>query len=223
MKKLYEVLGISEDSTSAQIKASFRSLAQKNHPDKGGDTKAMQAIQQAYDVLSDPEKRAEYDATGIIGTQGSTLRDKAMAVIVQGMAHCIEKFDPDGVNILMQCKKLIQQGNVEVNQEAHELRQKAKKVDSAIKRMRAAKGKDDSMAQVLAHLKQGFEEPLKKCEQQLAELKMALDILGEHEYEFDEPAIMTHSQFEMNVQRAGTQESLQNLMRMAGMFTQRNF
>jgi DnaJ-class molecular chaperone len=62
----YTILGVFEDATAAQIKAAYRKLASKNHPDKlGGDGQArMAAINQAYEVLSDPKRREAYDTLG---------------------------------------------------------------------------------------------------------------------------------------------------------------
>lgn len=57
----YQTLGISRSANQDEIKRAFRKLASQHHPDKGGDTKRFQEIQQAYDVLGDPEKRAAYD------------------------------------------------------------------------------------------------------------------------------------------------------------------
>ncbi len=60
-KTLYEILGVSQDATDEQIKKAFRSLAVKHHPDAGGSEEEFKQISQAYEVLSDPKKRAEYD------------------------------------------------------------------------------------------------------------------------------------------------------------------
>ncbi len=57
----YEVLGISATASPEEIKKSYRKLASQHHPDKGGDTARFQQIQSAYDILSDPQKRQEYD------------------------------------------------------------------------------------------------------------------------------------------------------------------
>ena len=57
----YASLGVPRTATAAEIKQAFRKLASQHHPDKGGDTAKFQAIQAAYAVLGDEQKRAEYD------------------------------------------------------------------------------------------------------------------------------------------------------------------
>ncbi len=63
--ELYRILGVEKDSSPSEIKKAFRAKAKKNHPDKDGSPEEFQKIKQAYDVLSDPEKRKEYNETGL--------------------------------------------------------------------------------------------------------------------------------------------------------------
>ena len=63
----YEVLGVSKTATDAEIKSAFRKLAKKYHPDVSKDENAAEKfkeVQEAYAVLSDPEKRKKYDQFG---------------------------------------------------------------------------------------------------------------------------------------------------------------
>jgi DnaJ-class molecular chaperone len=61
MSDYYSILGVSKDASVDDIKNAFKKLARINHPDKGGDTEKFQKIQEAYETLSDPNKRAAYD------------------------------------------------------------------------------------------------------------------------------------------------------------------
>lgn len=60
----YDVLGVKKDASADEIKKAFRRLARKHHPDAGGDEAKFKEINEAYEVLSDPEKRAQYDQYG---------------------------------------------------------------------------------------------------------------------------------------------------------------
>jgi len=68
VKTLYDTLGVSKNATADEIKKAYRKLARQHHPDANpGDAQAeerFKEVQQAYDVLSDPEKRKQYDRFG---------------------------------------------------------------------------------------------------------------------------------------------------------------
>jgi len=70
----YEILGVTKSASKDEIKKAFRKLAHKHHPDKnGGVDSKFKEINEAYSVLSDDKKRAEYDAYGRVfgGGQGA--------------------------------------------------------------------------------------------------------------------------------------------------------
>lgn len=68
----YKILGVSENASATEIKASYRKLARKYHPDVSKEANAeenFKSIGEAYDVLKNPDKRAEYDQLRRLGAQ----------------------------------------------------------------------------------------------------------------------------------------------------------
>ena len=57
----YKTLGVSKNASQEEIKRAYRKLAMQHHPDKGGDEKVFQNINEAYDTLKDSAKRQQYD------------------------------------------------------------------------------------------------------------------------------------------------------------------
>lgn len=91
---LYETLGVAPDADAADIKKAYRSLAQKNHPDKGGDEAVFKSIKKAYEILSDPERRARYDETGS-AEEGPSAREIAINSLPTLLDQVMRSLDPD--------------------------------------------------------------------------------------------------------------------------------
>src|SRR5688500_20178309 len=72
--ELYARLGVSKKASADEIKKAYRKLARENHPDRNPDDPAAEErfkeVQEAYDTLSDPEKRKRYDAGGMFSNLG---------------------------------------------------------------------------------------------------------------------------------------------------------
>ena len=78
-KDYYETLGIARDASGEEIKQAYRSLARKHHPDVSDDKSLAEhrfkEINEAYEVLSDPNKRAQYDRFGSVGNGAGGASD----------------------------------------------------------------------------------------------------------------------------------------------------
>jgi DnaJ-class molecular chaperone len=118
VKDYYAILGVTPEATPAQVKAAFRKLAFQHHPDKnpGQETEAatrFKDISEAYGVLGDPEKRAEYDRfrrSGFRGVPGgfgysqqdifrnAFTGDQAMEELRRMFAQGGLRFDQDFIN-----------------------------------------------------------------------------------------------------------------------------
>ena len=89
----YTELDVPVDASLETIKQRYRTLAQMHHPDKGGDEELFKLIKLAYEILSDPVRRKQYDITG--ETTTTNAKDEAIANIVQILLHVVPSFDVD--------------------------------------------------------------------------------------------------------------------------------
>ncbi len=72
MKNYYEILGVKKDASDEEVKKAYRRLAHQYHPDKpSGDSEKFKEINEAYQVLSNREKRAQYDRFGAVPPGGA--------------------------------------------------------------------------------------------------------------------------------------------------------
>ena len=70
-KDYYQILGISRSASQDEIKKAYRKLAHQYHPDKGGDEKKFKEINEAYQILSNQEKKSQYDRFGSVFEGGA--------------------------------------------------------------------------------------------------------------------------------------------------------
>jgi curved DNA-binding protein CbpA len=104
-KDYYSVMGVSEDASKEDVDRAFRSEARKRHPDGGGSEEEMKSLNDAHDVLSDPDTRKAYDAerkpnriaygssaafdpeaASRAGTMGIVVKDVDLAGLLMGAA-----------------------------------------------------------------------------------------------------------------------------------------
>jgi hypothetical protein len=89
----YTELDVPVDASLETIKQRYRTLAQMYHPDKGGDEELFKRIKLAYEILSDPVRRKQYDITG--ETTTTNAKDEAVANLVQILLHVVPNFNVD--------------------------------------------------------------------------------------------------------------------------------
>ncbi len=97
MQDHYKVLGVRRKATPAEIKAAFRELARQNHPDVAGEANKDQfiAIKEAYEVLSDPERRSSFDAALTYTETIARQREQAEAARAQSQGSRQQYFQTD--------------------------------------------------------------------------------------------------------------------------------
>lgn len=108
MEDLYEILGIKRNATEDEIKKAHRRLVKIHHPDKnsGKQSPEFHAIQQAYDVLSDPESRARYDEEEINRVKGLIASLVIKFVLEKTKPYLmVNKIDRELRQLIDKCKK----------------------------------------------------------------------------------------------------------------------
>ena len=141
MADLYETLGVKRSATAAQVKKAFRRLAAKLHPDANpGDDSVVpkyHAVVAAYEVLSDPARRAEYDRTGQVPRQAQSddvvllnVIAPALLQVLQSLQDGLSVRSPKTVDVVREIRDLITRQRQGHEREQAEL-QKAHRVLSA--------------------------------------------------------------------------------------------
>ena len=96
---LYQELDLPRDCSFDDIKQQYRILAGIHHPDKGGDEEKFKKIKFAYEVLSDPDRRSEYDKTG--NTENAPdIKNQARHNLSQIFFGLLPNFDPTSGDII---------------------------------------------------------------------------------------------------------------------------
>lgn len=104
-KDYYEVLGLKKGASASEIKKAFRTLAKELHPDKGGDENAFKEVNEAYEVLSDADKKRKYDKFGHEDSRSSGHDPFGFGSFRNGFGsfhthHSAERFG-DNMNLLI--------------------------------------------------------------------------------------------------------------------------
>lgn len=181
MSDPYSTLGVGRDATPATIKKAYRKKASENHSDtNGGDDSAMAAINVAYKVLSNPEKRKRYDETGDDGVYTQTIEHQAIQVIMMLASQIIEKA-PEHVGIVAEITKALNRAERECTQTIAEKKRLIAKFE---RRSKTVKAKKNNLLQGLfqQHIDQ-FKQTIAALENNIKINAAALSIMKDGGYE----------------------------------------
>ena len=99
MDDLYQILGLQSNCSFEEIKQQFRILARIHHPDMGGDEEEFKKIKFAYEVLSDPTSREEYDKSGTV-KKPDDIKNLARENLIVIFFNILPQIDPNEHDIL---------------------------------------------------------------------------------------------------------------------------
>jgi len=197
MKTLYEILGIRRTATPEQITKAYRKLAVKFHPDVAkGDpdaaTKKFREVQEAYDVLSDPDRRKLYDETGSTVPPGRK-QDGVMASLLELQRQIFESAEHllSELDVFAEMRKRIKNGMQISMQEKQKAEKQAHCFRLAASRMLPEA--DNPFREAALHMAQQAEERARMIDLEFGVHRAALAALERFSMRREEPESGTFS------------------------------
>lgn len=181
---LYDELGVPKTADAPTIKKAYRRKAQKAHPDKGGDQAKFYAIQRAYDVLGDAERRRRYDDTGDAGEQ-QPVELQAMAMLADLILQIIEKSDVEHQDIVGIARENVKATMRGKEQELVTLRKAVAKREKVLTRMKFKGNKENMVEQIIRHNIADHKRHMADIETHVEGLKIVLKMVSDYEYKFE--------------------------------------
>lgn len=185
----YHVLDIASTSDLGAIKAAYRAKAQTLHPDKStGDTDKFAELQQAYDILTDKDRRKRFDATGDT-SDPKDLKSQLVSNIsklIFAIVGDMEKNNKHGMDIIVEATRRLKDTNMKLAMQIVGLKETEKNIIDYQKRFKLKKaksGKPNILAMVfdskIADCHKNIDGS-KDCQRQNTEM---IEFLKDYKYE----------------------------------------
>jgi curved DNA-binding protein CbpA len=181
---LYDELGLSPRCTFDEIKQRYRALAQQHHPDKGGDEDQFKRIKLAYEVLSDPSRRSEYDATGKI-QEDIPVRTEALQELAGLVTHCIEKINPDHDDLIFVMKRELHENIRQSKNNIITCNGYIIKLNKILKKVNRKKEGDNFIKSIIEEQIRMREGELKNFNHRIEVVNYMLELLEDYYYGLD--------------------------------------
>lgn len=182
-RSLYDELGVDPKADASAIERAYRRRAQRAHPDKGGSTEEFHAVQLAYDVLSDEERRKRYDETG--EAHEPPQAQQAVSVISNMVIQFVDAADLDHDDMVEAMKRTVAGQMQRSAGEISRLREKIKKRERALRRIRHRGHGMNILASALKADLKGIERAIKTMEKDIALGELVLKMLNDYGYEVE--------------------------------------
>lgn len=178
----YEELGVTKNATADQIKRAYRAKAKDIHPDKGGDTAEFVSVAHAYEVLSDPERRLLYDATG--ADKRPTIEIEVQNTLLQLFNQALTS--EQDIEIVATVRNVIITRAEQIPDECKKLKDRRKKL--AVKRTKIKSAGVNVAHLIIDQETRSIDAQLANLKHQTAIGKACLTALKAYSEEWEEPA-----------------------------------
>ena len=176
----YTELDVPVDASLETIRQRYRTLAQMHHPDKGGDEELFKRIKLAYEVLSDPIRRKQYDVTGETGT--TNAKDEAISNIIQIILHVAPNFNADQEDLIAiaegETRSMLDMVNTDINNTEMQIR----KFEIVLKKLRIKTAGENILENIIVKQIQIRKKDLVVFHKNVKVCMLMLEILKDYEY-----------------------------------------
>lgn len=189
-KALYDALGVDASAPPQDIKRAYRRKAKISHPDAGGNADAFHALQHAYAVLANPDRRARYDQTGD-DSGVDNIQTQALGIIQNALDQVIDAIlaagdNPARTDVIAVLRDQFEQNIARINDEIRGIEKKYRVLADAAKRFRAKRG-DNVLRRSTEHKAEAMRAKSVSARDALGVLKHSLGLLDNYEFEFEIP------------------------------------
>ena len=176
----YTELDVLVSASIETIKQRYRTLAQMHHPDKGGDEELFKRIKLAYEILSDPIRRKQYDITG--ETTTTNAKDEAVANIVQILLHVVPSFNVDQDDLIhiaeMETRTMLDL----VNKDIGVTERYIVNLEKVLSKLRIKTEGENLLSSFIVNQIQQRKQELESFQRRIQICNLMLEILKDYEY-----------------------------------------
>ena len=189
---LYEDLELSTTCTPEEIKHQYRILAQIHHPDKGGDEEKFKRIKTAYETLSDPRKRAQYDSTGEY-YEDMSINNEVLTRLSNMISHHTQQINPEIDDLILKMKVDIYQAQSFTDNLINECNTTIRKLNVVATKIKLKKEGENILKSIVEGKIKLVQNDLAHHKRTLVVLEKMLEILENYHFSLTEWQLLIQS------------------------------
>lgn len=193
----YTILEVTPQASDEEIKKKFRTLAQKYHPDRGGNEEMFKQVNLAYSILSDPARRKHFDKTGEYNINQS-IREEALGNIAMILTIFINKINPDLEDLIVLMRNDINGEKNKTHTAIADALVTITKLEKALKKIRRKKEGENILKMFAMEQIKQQENHINNLNKKLEVCDKMLEILDDYRYGDEEFEMLMNSAISSN-------------------------
>lgn len=189
----YDILGVPVSASIEDIRQRYKSLAQTYHPDKGGDEEHFKEIKLAYEILSDPDKRKQYDLTGKI-SDDLGIRNEVLTQLSQMFSRLFPTMNPETDDLVLMMKVETRRMKASVENDIQEANKTIDKLTKVLGRIKLKSEGENLIGNFAKTRLKEVENDLITFSNRLKVCDTMLEILENYHYNLEEWMLFINNQ-----------------------------